>query len=145
REISSGDLAWNELLQILDEELQRLPEPERASLLLCYLEGRTQDEAARHLGWSLSTLRRRLKTGRELLRSRMTRRGATLGAGLFAAFLAPSACAALTPSLRQSVVSAAMNGGQAGAVSALASELVKGAIRMTILAKIGKSLTFALF
>src|SRR5271166_4670831 len=81
---AAGDAAWDELLRILDEELQQLPERERAPLLLCYLEGRTQEEAAKHLGWSLSTLKRRLETGREMLRARMTRRGATLGAGLFA-------------------------------------------------------------
>ncbi len=141
---SPGDVVWDELLRILDEELQRLPERERAPLLLCYLEGRTQDEAAKHLGWSLRTLQRRLETGRESLRSRMTRRGATLGAGLFAGVLAPSARAALTSTLRQSVVGAAMSHGQAGTVSVLASELVNGAMRMTVLTKIGKCVTFAL-
>ncbi len=48
-----GDPAWDELLRILDEELQQLPDGQRAPLLLCYLEGRTQDEAARQLGWSI--------------------------------------------------------------------------------------------
>src|SRR5262249_53259091 len=48
------DGGWDELLRILDEELQRMPERLRAPLLLCYLEGRTQDEAARQLSWSLS-------------------------------------------------------------------------------------------
>ncbi len=141
---AAGDAAWDELLRILDEELQQLPERERAPLLLCYLEGRTQEEAAKHLGWSASTLQRRLKAGRELLRSRMTRRGATLGAGLFAGLLAPSACAVMTATMRQSVVCSALSQGQADAVSVLASELVKGAMRMSILAKIGKCAALAL-
>jgi RNA polymerase sigma factor (sigma-70 family) len=88
---------WAELLAILDEELERLPEQARAPLLLCYLEGCTQDEAARFLGWSLGTLRRRLEWGRDLLRLRLTRRGATLSAGLFAALLAPRAATAAVP------------------------------------------------
>ncbi len=45
------------------------------------------DEAARHLGWSRNTLKRRLERGRERLRIRLTRRGVTLGIGLFAAAL----------------------------------------------------------
>jgi RNA polymerase sigma factor (sigma-70 family) len=94
---SDTDPGWQELLDILDEELQRLPERWRAPLLACYLEGRTQDEAARELGWSLSTLRRRLARGRELLRVRMSRRGATLSASLFAGVLAPRSLAASVP------------------------------------------------
>src|SRR5207248_5655471 len=47
--------AWDDVLLVLDEELGRLPQSLRSPLLLCYLEGRTQDEAARQLGWSLST------------------------------------------------------------------------------------------
>src|SRR5579871_4001959 len=67
--------AWGDLLDLLDDELQRLPERYRSPLLLCYLQDRTQDEAAAQLGWSLSTLRRRLEQGRALLHQRMTRRG----------------------------------------------------------------------
>jgi RNA polymerase sigma factor (sigma-70 family) len=52
-------LVWQEVRQALDEELQRLPERLRSPLLLCYLSGLTRDEAARQLGWSLGTLKRR--------------------------------------------------------------------------------------
>lgn len=91
------DAGWAELLAVLDEELARLPERARAPLLLCYLDGHTQDEAARRMGWSLGTLRRRLDWGRDLLRRRMARRGGTLSAGLFAALLAPAAATAAVP------------------------------------------------
>src|SRR5262245_2553587 len=50
-------LAWQEMLGVLDDELQRLAERYRAPLVLCYLDGRTQDEAAKLLGWSVGTLR----------------------------------------------------------------------------------------
>src|SRR5262245_3480190 len=53
------DLGWAEVRALLDEALAQLPEKWRLPLVLCYLEGRTQDEAARQLRWSKSTLRRR--------------------------------------------------------------------------------------
>ncbi|HEX5269765.1 MAG TPA: sigma-70 family RNA polymerase sigma factor, partial [Gemmataceae bacterium] len=75
-------LAWKEMLGILDHELDELSDRYSAPLVLCYLEGRTQDEAARQLGWSLSTLRRRLEQGRRLLEARLRGRGVTLPAAL---------------------------------------------------------------
>jgi RNA polymerase sigma factor (sigma-70 family) len=141
---SAGDPAWDDLLRVLDEELQRLSERNRAPLLLCYLEGRTQDEAAQQLGWSLSTLRRRLEEGRELLRSRMTRRGATLGAGLFAGILAPSAArSALTAELRQSTLAAASGGARGAAVSQMVLALANGGMRMRLLTKVSLWLALA--
>lgn len=103
---------FDDLLRVLDEELAALPDEFRAPLVACFLEERTLDEAARHLGWSVSTLRRRLDRAKDLLRTRLTRRGATLAAGLFAGFLAQSASAAVpqqmlaaaTPSAPSSVL-----------------------------------------
>lgn len=86
---------WDDLLRTVDEELAKLPDESQAALIACFLREQTQDEAARELGWSLSTLRRRLERGKELLRTRLTRRGATLSAGLFAAWLAPSIAVAV--------------------------------------------------
>src|SRR5262245_28043277 len=75
---ASTALTVAELQSGIDEELGRLPERCRAPLVLCYLQGQTQDEAARQLGWSKATLRRRLGRGRELLRLRLARRGLSL-------------------------------------------------------------------
>src|SRR5262249_22553294 len=53
------EASWGEVRTLLDAELSRLPERWRLPLILCYLQGRTQDEAAGQLGWSKSTLIRR--------------------------------------------------------------------------------------
>src|SRR3954463_5429288 len=83
-------LVWQEVRQALDEELQRLPERLRAPLVLCYLSGLTRDEAARQLGWSLGTLKRRLEEGRKTLRTRLARRGIA-AVGLAFTVLTPEA------------------------------------------------------
>jgi RNA polymerase sigma factor (sigma-70 family) len=128
---TGDDLTWGELRSLLDEELGRLPAGWRAPLILCYLEGRTQDEAARQLGWSKSTLRRRLERGRRLLQSRLARRGVTLSAGLFAPLLsATDASAALPRTLAAATVKTALSfgGGQAvGAARPVA--LAEGVLR----------------
>ena len=95
-------------------------------MLLCYLEGKTQDEAARCLGWSLGTFRRRLDQGRELLRCRLTRRGLMLSAVLFPALLAQSALATAPIPLLVSTLQAAMAFamGEAAALGAVSAKVV---------------------
>src|SRR5262249_42300686 len=93
------ELTGRELLAVLDEELLRLPERYRAPLVLCFLEGRTRDQAARQLRWSVRTLRPRVDDGKKLLARRLTRRGLTLSAGLLAVGLAENTAAAAVPAL----------------------------------------------
>jgi hypothetical protein len=50
-------------------------------VVLCYLEGKTQDEAAKLLGVSRTTLKKRLESARALLRQRLMRGGLNRGAG----------------------------------------------------------------
>ncbi len=119
-----------ELASVVDEELHRLPALYRRPLLLCCLEGRTRDDAARQLGWSLRTLERRLARGRELLRGRLARRGLTLSAALLAAGLArPAGAMSPVRPAATARAAAAFVAGQEGvppAAAALAREALRG-------------------
>jgi RNA polymerase sigma factor (sigma-70 family) len=98
------DLSWRELQAVVDEELQRLPETQRQPLLLCYLQGLTQEEAAARLGWPRGTLKRRLERGRDVLRGRLTRRGLSLAAALVATLPAGDALAVPPPTALSAAV-----------------------------------------
>ncbi len=59
----------------IHDEVDRLPESYRMPIILCYMQGFTQAEAAETLGWPLGTVQIRLHRGRQKLRTRLTRRG----------------------------------------------------------------------
>jgi RNA polymerase sigma factor (sigma-70 family) len=119
-----AEVTGRELLGVLDEELHKLPERQRAPLVLCYLEGLTRDEAAGRLGFSQSTLKRRLEEGRERLRRRLERRGLALSAALLTAGVGG---AAVSSSLGAATVAAglAVASGGRPAVSAGAASLLR--------------------
>jgi RNA polymerase sigma factor (sigma-70 family) len=125
------DLSWREAVEALHEELDRLPDRYRLPLLLCYLQGKSRDEAAEQLGWTPGSLKGRLERGRELLRQRLVRRGITLSAGLLGAVANSSAAGALPPRLVQATLTAATSGPRAavaaltGGVSAMLTSKVK--------------------
>jgi RNA polymerase sigma factor (sigma-70 family) len=78
-----AEIERRDLRQLLDDELLHLPEKYRAPVVLCYLEGRTHEEAARQLGWPAGSMSRRLERARALLRRRLADRGVSLVIGLF--------------------------------------------------------------
>ncbi len=64
-----------ELYIELHEEIARLPEKYRSPIVLCHLQGHTQEQASQQLGWPLGTVQTRLHRGRARLRDRLLRRG----------------------------------------------------------------------
>ena len=132
-----AELTAQELRTLVDEELQQLPDRYRAPVVLCYLEGKTQEEAAHHLGWSKGTLRRRLGQGRELLRQRLLRRGVAPALALAASLTANSATAVpaqlIGPTVRAALGFATGMAVTAGAERAAA--LAEGGIRTMFVGK----------
>jgi RNA polymerase sigma factor (sigma-70 family) len=81
------ELIWRDLRHVLDEEINQLPEPYRAAVVLCFLEGKPYAEAGRLLGCSKATVSLRLARARNWLRERLDRRGVALSLGLFLALM----------------------------------------------------------
>jgi RNA polymerase sigma factor (sigma-70 family) len=140
--LPAQDLSWGEAQRVLHEELSRLAERHRAALVLCYLQGKTQDEAAAVLGLTKATLKRRLEQARALLRTRLVRRGLGPAALLIAsAWPAAAATASAVPAaLMFPTVKAALlvAAGQAaaGVVSATAAALAEGVFKDMLPTKI---------
>src|SRR5579875_1534214 len=135
----ADDLLWSDMRPILDEELNRLPERLRRPIVLCYLEGKSNAEAARELGCRLGTIYSRLSRGRELLRQRLKRRGVSLPvAALTAGLTAQAAEAAPAISLVRAAAQAALAfaGPSAAAVSPRVAALAEGVLRTMFVTKL---------
>jgi RNA polymerase sigma factor (sigma-70 family) len=129
------EMTARELLAALDEEVQRLPETFRLPVILCCLEGKTQEEAARQLGWTLGSVKGRLERGRARLHARLVKRGLSLAVALAALEIARGSGRAGVPAtLAVATARAGLAFGTAGGcaggiapqVVALAEEAVQG-------------------
>jgi RNA polymerase sigma factor (sigma-70 family) len=97
----------SEIDALVDDEVQRLPEKYRTPVLLCYLQGRTNEEAARQLRCPTGTVKIRLLRGREMLRKRLIRQGVALSLVGWLLGDATYAQAAVPPALLQATTAAA--------------------------------------
>jgi RNA polymerase sigma factor (sigma-70 family) len=131
----SGILS-RDLKPVLDDELRRLPERYRVPVVLCYLEGKTVDEAARELGCPRGTVGTRLARARERLRRRLAARGLALTAGGFVLLRAEQATAAGVPA---ALVAAAVRSAAPAATTAVPASvaaLTEGVLRAMFLSKV---------
>jgi RND family efflux transporter MFP subunit len=108
-----------ELWAVVDEEVNRLPEKFRAAAALCYLEGKSVEEAAVQLGCPRGTVASRLARARKQLHGRLVRRGLTLATG-----------AGLTPAAPDRLIYATARaaGSYAAAAGATAAPLVSARV-----------------
>jgi RNA polymerase sigma factor (sigma-70 family) len=137
----SSPALHGELRAVLDDEVNRLPEKYRAAMVLCYLEGKTNEQAARELGCPVGSMSWRLDKGRALLRNRLAGRGIALSAAGLATALSENAASAAVPAtLGDSVLRTAMllisGKAAAGVLSAPVASLADGFLHTLWLAKV---------
>jgi RNA polymerase sigma factor (sigma-70 family) len=121
----------NELIAVVDEAVNRLPERLRQAVVLCCLGGHTTEEAARRLGCPRGTILSRLHAARERLRQQLAKRG--FEAAAIGPLLAECGPVPLTSSLIAIAVRAA---GPAAALSPVAITLAQGALHAMLMTKV---------
>jgi RND family efflux transporter MFP subunit len=120
----------------IQEEVDRLPEKYRAAVVLCDLEGLSDEEAAGVLRIPLGTVKIRLSRARKRLRGRLVRRG--LAPALLPVASGSRSGAAIPILLADSTIDAAMQvaAGRAAGVSAPVAALAKGALRIMMFSQL---------
>ena len=111
-----------ELAAHVHEEVGRLPEPQRAAVVLCDLEGCSHEEAAARLGWPVGTVKSRQARARDRLRSRLARRGLAPGLGIASTLAGRPTSANVSPRMADAASRGAiayLSGNAAGAVPAV--------------------------
>lgn len=106
------DIAANdELTRILDEEIARLPAKFQMVVVLCHLEGLSQEQAGRQLGIAASTVYDRLAKGRQILKSQLVRRGVAMtlsGVTAAAALSTKESAAMVAPLIAETTTKSAL-------------------------------------
>jgi RNA polymerase sigma factor (sigma-70 family) len=130
-----------QLRELLDAGLKSLPEPYRAAVVLCDLEGKSRKEVAGQLGWAEGTVASRLSRGRDLLARRLCRGGVTLSATALGGLLAEGAALARVPApLLSSTAHAAavyaVGGAAAGGVPGGVVALTEGVLKAMWMTKL---------
>jgi HlyD family secretion protein len=130
----------DDLARVLHEEIERLPERFRIPLVLCDLEGRSHEQAARHLGWPIGTVKSRQARGRERLRDRLRRRGVSPTPTVLGAALRPDGASVLvSPALAERTMQGALHFVAARTfVPGTASSLARGVLNSMYLAQWSK-------
>ncbi|APW61834.1 sigma-70 family RNA polymerase sigma factor [Paludisphaera borealis] len=139
RPLAFTDDPRDDLGPVIHEELDRIPERFRTVLVLCFLEGLTQHQAAERLGWPVGTVQSRLARGRERLGARLARRGLAPSAAVLASSLASEAAvpAALADStVRLAVTISGARAMAIGTVPVAVMQLVRKGVRTMFVNKV---------
>jgi cyanophycinase len=148
RKVSAGnctdpctETARQELGKLLHEEVIQLPERYRLPVLLCYLEGKSRQDAARELGWTEGAVKGRLERGRKRLYAQLARRGLALPAALAAVELTQGVAPACVPlpllrSTTRAAVRFAAGPGATGLISSEVTTLTEGVLKGMWLTKL---------
>jgi RNA polymerase sigma factor (sigma-70 family) len=111
---------------VIDDELNRLPDPLRQAILTCDIGGKSRSQAALELGWPEGTVAKRLAKARQELAKRLTQRGVTLGV---AAALGTAAAAVPNRLLAETIERATAFAVGDGAGSLAVRTLAEGVMR----------------
>ncbi len=125
-----------EVRAILDAEVSRLPERFRVPVILCYLEGKTVNEAALILNCSRGTVASRLARGRERLRRRLAHCGLALATGLVVVPQTEAGSLSQILPLIRVVVRQASGGSAAGAIPSRVADLTREVLRAMVYQKL---------
>ncbi len=125
------DDEWPEIY----DEIDRLPATYRLPVVLCVLEGRTRTEAAAQLGWTEGLVRGRLGRAKELLRSRLVRRGFAPAVAL-AALRNERAHAEIVPRALIERTACSASRAAVGSVSASAAALCQEVLRTMFMTRL---------
>ena len=132
-----SSIHWPAVREVLDEELNSLPEKYRVPLILFHLQGLSLAQIAEQMSVKASTVGTWLGRAREQLAERLTKRGITIGAALLAMGLTSVAEAGAVPAtfVSSTVTAASLYGAGhisvAGGLSASTSALANGCLTTT--------------
>jgi RNA polymerase sigma factor (sigma-70 family) len=122
-------MAHYELREELDVALAQMPDPLRQAVILRYLEGHSQEEAARQVGCTQVTLGWRAMKGLERLRTILGRRGVAL---------APAALLAVLAAEAQAATALGLAGTARAATTATAAQLARTLVRWSVLGSVAR-------
>src|SRR4029079_13848853 len=130
---AAAERPQNAWLDIVDEEVRRLPARYRTLLVLCDLRQKTRREAARELQMPAGTVASGLARAREMLAKRMRARGYELSGVLLGSMLTEVATAQAMPErLLPTTVSAASQLAAGGTPTAIVSTKVVALMKASL-------------